>query len=65
MSQVGQYRGQWYVRLRHGTVFPYMVKPLKSKWWFTSDNNGKVTGDHFKTLKELKNSVDKTCTAGS
>lgn len=59
MSQVGRYRGQWYVKLSHDTVFPHIDRPLRSRWYFLADNKGKVAGDHFKTLKELRTHVDK------
>jgi len=52
---VGRYRGIDYRRQRISDV---MAVPCRAYWYFTYTADGKPTGDHYRTLAELRTAVD-------
>ena len=52
---IGRYAGHEYKRQR---ICDVMHLSQRSYAWFLYDANGKPTGDHFATLKQLKKWVD-------
>jgi len=48
---VGYYNGVGYKLQR---ICDVLCVPLKARWWFVYDDNDEATGDHFRTLRELK-----------
>lgn len=54
-GQVGCYRGVRYVRRR---ICDMLAVPTRARWWWTLDADGRPTGDHYRTLTELRAAVD-------
>ena len=61
---IGTYKGFMWVRKRHGAVFPCSDRP-RSLWYFLKDNRGELTGDHFRTQRELQRYLDSLATKES
>jgi hypothetical protein len=51
---IGRYKGIDYKKQR---ICEVLAVDTKAKWWFTYVD-GEPTGDHFRTLTELKQAVD-------
>ncbi len=58
MSQIGRYNGVDYRRMRHCDVFPGMERPMRAYQWFPIGEDGKPTGDHFRTKREMCAAID-------
>lgn len=54
MADIGIYKSVRYQRQR---ICDVLAVDIKEKWYFPI-LNGKFTGDHFKTIRELKNWID-------
>ncbi len=51
---MGRYKGIDYIRQR---ICDVMLNPSKARWYFTYID-GLATGDHFRTIRELKVWID-------
>ena len=56
MSKVGSYKGVKWHQKSLCDMYPHLT--IKALWYFPLDGDGKYTGDHFKTLKELYNWIE-------
>lgn len=58
---VGPYKGIKYKRAPLNSVFPDLKS--KAKWYFIQNEIGEYAGDHFRTLREMKEHIDAHCAA--
>lgn len=54
MANIGMYKG---VRWQKQRICDVLAVDTKARWYFPI-RNGKFTGDHFKTIAELKRWID-------
>lgn len=54
-GEMGSYRGVKYIRQR---ICDILRVDSKARWYFVYDSLDEPTGDHFQTLKEMKESID-------
>lgn len=55
MSQIGVYQGIKWIRHR---ICDVMVVNLKARWYFIYGEDGKPTGDHFRTIRDMEQHID-------
>lgn len=54
-SQIGCYRGVKWIRHR---ICDVMTSDSQARWYFIYGENGKPTGDHFRTVTDMQQHID-------
>ena len=54
-NKVGRYRGVDYKLQR---ICDVLAVDCKEHWYFIYDDDGEPTGDHYRTITEMKRNID-------
>jgi hypothetical protein len=57
MATCGCYHG---IHWAHVRICDVLTVPSRERWYFIRDESGEYTGDHFRTLAEMKRHIDAT-----